>query len=352
MASSRWQPDILGPDFSALTIDLGADPDGEGQVSATLVRHEQQSAVTAAVLYVHGFTDYFFQRPLAEFFAQRGFAFYALDLRKCGRSQRPGQTPHHITDLAMYDVELTLAAQEINAASGNRPLLIAAHSTGGLITALWLDRLRRGLGRLRRGPDRTHRDPAVGTPSPTGLVLNSPWFDLQGAPILRGAGTTVVNAVARVRPLSTIPRKIAGAYGESLHNSVHGEWEYDLDYKPLHGYPVTFGFLSGVRRGHASLHRGLDIGVPSLVLHSDATTLSGPGSDGPGPHIDSADGVLDTRQIARWSGCLGNRVSVVPVPGARHDVFLSRLEARDTAYTELDNWLLSNNDRIRGALHE
>jgi len=39
-----------------------------------------------AVLYVHGFTDYFFQTGLADFFAARGLRFYALDLRKCGRA--------------------------------------------------------------------------------------------------------------------------------------------------------------------------------------------------------------------------------------------------------------------------
>lgn len=332
MAPTRWQPDILGPDFSALTFDLGDDPDGEGAISATLVRHEHAVPASGAVLYVHGFTDYFFQRPLAEFFAQRGLAFYALDLRKCGRSQRPGQTPHHITDLASYDLELDLAVAEIAGETDGAPLLVAAHSTGGLITPLWLDRLRSG---------------SAGTFAfPTGLVLNSPWFDLQGAPILRSAGTTVINSVARVRPLSVIPRKLAGAYGESLHNSVHGEWEYDLNYKPLHGYPVTFGFLSAVRRGQAALHRGLDVGVPSLVLRSDATTLSGRGPDGEFADIDSADGVLDTRQIARWAGCLGDRVSVVPVAGARHDVFLSKIDVRNRAYAELDNWLQLNSDRI------
>jgi alpha-beta hydrolase superfamily lysophospholipase len=68
--------------------------------------------------------------------------------------------------------------------------------------------------------------------------------------------------------------------------------------------------------------------------------------------INSADGVLDVRQIAKWSGCLGNRVTVVPVPGARHDVFLSRAGVRDTAYAELDLWLDNNNDRIRGVLHD
>ena len=42
------------------------------------------------MLYVHGFSDYFFQTALADFFAARGLAFYALDLRKSGRARRPG----------------------------------------------------------------------------------------------------------------------------------------------------------------------------------------------------------------------------------------------------------------------
>lgn len=334
MAPSSWQPDALGPDFSTLTFDLGPDPDGEGEIVATLIRHRQPETTTAAVLYVHGFTDYFFQRELAEFFTTRGYAFYALDLRKCGRSQRPGQTPHQITDLAAYDTELDLAMTQINSDTADAPVVVVAHSTGGLITPLWLDRLR--------------TRPGVAAGRPTGLILNSPWFDLQGAPILRTVGTTVINSVARIRPSAAIPRKLEGAYGRSLHNSVHGEWDYDLNYKPLDGYPVTFGFLSAVRQGQARLHQGLDVGVPSLVLRSDATTLAGPGADGVVPHIDSADGVLDTRQITRWAGCLGDRICVVPVPGARHDVFLSQADVRELAYAETDSWLQSNQKRIRG----
>ena len=59
------------------------------------------------MLYVHGFTDYFFQTELADFLAARGLPFYALDLRKCGRARRPGQTAHYVSDLALYDAELT-----------------------------------------------------------------------------------------------------------------------------------------------------------------------------------------------------------------------------------------------------
>lgn len=320
----EWSPDILGDGFTCTTIDLGDDPDGEGAIVATLVRHRPDVGADgprAAVLYVHGFTDYFFQAPLAEAFASAGFDFFALDLRKCGRSRRPGHTPHHITDLAAYDAELNAALDIVDEATGGAAVVLAAHSTGGLITPLWLDRLR------RTDPVRHDRV--------TGLVLNSPWFDLQGPPGLRSYGTVLVHAVARVAPMRAIPQRLPGGYGESLHASAHGEWEYDLDLKPLGGFPVTFGFLSAVRHGHAALHRGIDVGVPSLVLRSDRSILGGPYRT----EIDAADAVLDVDQIARWSGCLGNRVTVVPVPGARHDVFLSRIPARDTAYAELSRWL-------------
>ena len=53
---------------------LGDDPDGQGEVFATLVRRTWTEAEPArrAVLYVHGFSDYFFQTAMADFFAERG----------------------------------------------------------------------------------------------------------------------------------------------------------------------------------------------------------------------------------------------------------------------------------------
>ena len=61
---------------------------------ATLVRRRADAPTRRAVLYLHGFVDYFFQTHLAEFFTDRGFDFYALDLRKYGRSLLPHQTPN------------------------------------------------------------------------------------------------------------------------------------------------------------------------------------------------------------------------------------------------------------------
>ena len=320
MAVSPWQPDMLGAAYQQQAIDLGTDPDGEGGIAAVVVRRTLAPGeqVGGAVLYLHGFSDYFFQTDLADFFADRGHAFYALDLRKSGRARRPGQTAHYVSDLAHYDAELDHTLDLITTEHPGVPVTLVAHSTGGLVAPLYLSRRRRE-GRL---------DPVAG------LVLNSPWFDLQGRPVMRGPVTWALRAFARVRPLRALDLP-EGTYGETLHTSGSGEWDFDLDLKPLRGFPVTVGWLNAVRRGQAELHRGLDVGVPSLVLRSDKTHYASTYSDA----SDRADTVLDVRQIARWAGCLGGETTVVPVADARHDVFLSLPEPRRVAYERVDAWL-------------
>ncbi|EKF24200.1 alpha/beta hydrolase family protein [Mycolicibacterium hassiacum DSM 44199] len=335
---TAWVPDVL-PGYWQQTFELGPDPDGEGRLVATLVRRGEPDPDAAhAVLVVHGYTDYFFHTELADHFASRGFACYALDLHKCGRSHRDGQTPHFTTDLARYDRELELALDVIaaEAPGRRRQVLVYGHSAGGLIVSLWLDRLR------RRGL--THRK-GVG-----GLVLNSPWLDLQGPAILRATPTAAaIRVLARVRKTSVVRRPRPGGYGTTLHRDYAGEFEYDLRRKPIGGFPVTAGWIAAIRRGQTRLQRGLDVGVPNLILRSDRSV---PESDDP-EAIQRGDAVLDVAQIARWAGCIGNRSTVVPITDAKHDVFLSLPEVRARAYAELDEWLdwyLNRSDRRRDRL--
>ena len=318
---TAWGPDVL-PGYWQQTLELGVDPDGEGDLVATLVRSgEHESTVGHAVLLVHGFTDYFFHTEIADHFLDRGFAFYALDLHKCGRSWREGQTPHFTTDLARYDSELERATDIIAAVTGGAKVLVYGHSAGGLVVSLWLDRLHR-----RGGTADKHVN---------GLVLNSPWLDLQGPAVLRTLGTAAIGAVSRFRKKLIARSPTEGGYGASLHRDYHGEFDYDLNWKPVGGFPVTFGWINAVRRGHARLHRGLDVGVPNLILRSDHSVREVPD---PAP-IQRGDAVLDVKQIARWAGCIGNRTTVVPITDAKHDVFLSLAEPRRAAFHELENWL-------------
>ena len=158
-----WRPDVLGAGFEQLTLPLGSDD--EGEVVATLVRHlptesiaerlfgDRRALADVDVLYVHGWSDYFFQTRLARFFTDRGARFFALDLRKYGRSLRLGQTPGYIANLDDYDEDIGAALDAMD--RGDRRLVLVGHSTGGLTLSLWAS-----------------RHPGVAS----ALVLNSPWL--------------------------------------------------------------------------------------------------------------------------------------------------------------------------------
>jgi len=320
-AQAEWTDDVLNG-YVQSTLALGADPDGEGELFATLVRKADPAPSPLVVLAVHGYTDYFFNTELADHFSARGWRFYGLDLDRCGRSWREGQTPHFTTDLARYDRELEWAAAMIAAENPTAEVLVYGHSTGGLVVSLWLDRVR------RRGDTA-----AMGI---SGLVLNSPFLDLNGPAILRAKATsTAIGAVSRVRKTRVVRGSGTGGYGLTLHREYHGEFDYNLAWKPLGGFPITVGWIHAIRRGQATLHRGLDVGVPNLVLRSDHSVAETAETD----VLQRGDAVLNVAHIARWAGCLGNRTASVPIVDAKHDVFLSLAEPRAAAYAELDRWL-------------
>ncbi|WP_082587648.1 alpha/beta hydrolase [Nocardioides sp. Soil774] len=308
------QGDVLGPEYGVETFSL--PPDSEGPVVATLVTLPPARPNGRAVLHVHGFADYFFHTEYARWWADRGYTFYALDLRKYGRSLREHQTPHYVSDLSEYFAEIDLAWWRITQRDGHREVVGSGHSTGGLTLPLWAH---------ERRPDEL-----------TALVLNSPWFDMQGAAWLRSAAARVaIERIGTRRPMQAIPRRVDDVYGRSLHREHGGEWDYDLDWKPLHSRPIYVGWLRAVRRGHAQLHAGLDIACPTLVLSSARSHFGEQTEESAATH----DIVLDVEQIRRWASSVGRHVTSVAVEGAIHDVVLSRPEVRAAAYDVIGTWL-------------
>ncbi|MEI2670802.1 MAG: alpha/beta fold hydrolase [Marmoricola sp.] len=87
-----------------------------------------------AVLHIHGFADYFFQTVAADFWVAHGYDFYAIDLRKYGRSLLAHQTPNFTNHLSAYYEELDLAWAEIS--QDHSQIVVSGHSTGGLIASL------------------------------------------------------------------------------------------------------------------------------------------------------------------------------------------------------------------------
>ncbi len=109
--------DILGADYDVITIPL--PPDDEGEVVAALVRRVVPGS-RRAVLYLHGFTDYFFQAHLADHYVNQGVSFFALDLRKYGRSLLPYQTRGFVRSVTEYFPEIDAAVEDHPGATTTR----------------------------------------------------------------------------------------------------------------------------------------------------------------------------------------------------------------------------------------
>lgn len=306
--------DVLGAGYQVRTIPL--PPDDEGEVVATLVHRRAARPNGAAVLYLHGFSDYFFQTELADFHTGRGTDFYALDLRKYGRSLRDHQTPGYVSDIREYFPELLEAARIIREEHGHRRLVVNAHSTGGLITALWAHAVR----------DQGLVD---------GLVLNSPWLDMQGGWAMRHPMTEAVDVLGRLRPKARIRGDATGLYGHSIHRDHHGEWDFDLKLKPIEGFAIHAGWLRAIRRAHRWVHQGLAVACPVLVMCSTSSLFRSSWHD----DALSMDTVLDCEQIARWTPSLGPHTTLIRIDGGMHDLVLSAKPVRERVYAETARWL-------------
>lgn len=328
-SNAPWTPDVLGKPYVAETLPLADDH--EGEVVATLVHRpayttkagvkSRSRSTTRAVLHVHGFADYFFQTGYAEWWNERGYDFYALDLRKYGRSLREHHTPNFVSDLREHFDEIDLAWERVVERDGHDHVIVSAHSTGGLIVGLWAN---------ERQPDGL-----------AGMVLNSPWTDLAGGALLRAASTPVLNQLGVRQPMREIKRQVTGFYARSLHHEHEGEWDFDLLLKPVESFTIYAGWLRAIRHGHAELHRGLEIACPVLVLSSGrSSTPAEMGED-----VHGTDIVLDVAQIRQWATSFGPHVTYVAVDGARHDVVLSLPGPRQRVFEEIETWRTAYVDR-------
>lgn len=323
----NWQPDVLGSGFEQAVLPQGKDPDSGTRVEAVLVRDARASESSTrkpAVLWVHGMSDYFFHTHVADQFAANGYPFYALDLRRCGRALRKGERPHFTLSMSRYFPELTQALDILAREHGS--VVVLAHSTGGLIVPLWADHLR------REEPEE-HAKLA-------GVILNSPWLDLQFPSWQVAALKPVLNTLGAVFPSLPLPHGGEGTYGRSIHKDEHGEWDFNTAWKPIDGHRKYLGWIRAVIKGQEQIHAGnVDTGVPTLTLRSSHSYLGEDYS----PAADTADTVLDVDQIQRWAPTLAKDAEVEVVDGARHDVFLSERFAREAAFKSVFAWLDGHN---------
>lgn len=307
----NYTPDILGNGFEQLQIDMPNDY--EGRVVCTLVRKKGDTVSSKAVLYVHGFNDYFFQEELAQRFIGEGYSFYAIDLRKSGRSILTNQTPYNLRSIEEYFADLDAAIIQIRE-EGNTSLTLLAHSTGGLTTALYLH----GRGSVCDA-----------------LILNSPFLEINKSWEVRRIGMPIASALATLFPNVAVKSNFSSFYGQSLHVKERGEWDYRLDWKPIRCDAVTMGWVRGIYKAHRKVKQGLAIQCPVLVMSSDKSVRSREWTD----EYLRCDGVLSVEHIQYYADRLGKNVTKHRFANGMHDLILSPEPVRSQVYEFMFAWL-------------
>ena len=312
----EWGLDILGDPFGAITLEM--EPAYDGDVYVTLVKRivPIDSQPKRAILYVHGFGDYFFQTEMAERFNQEGYEFYAVDLRRYGRSHRPYQILANTRDLSEYDADLDRAL-EIMRMEGMEWIAIVGHSTGGLTASLYAQRKGNEL-------------------DADAIILNSPFFGIDSGFVTDQIAIPYISWRARSTPDKLLEMEgPPSVYNRSIHAGEDGEWTFNRSWKP-DGTPVTYGWVRAIRDGHKAVERGLDLPVPVLVMHSDSSKANGEwGSD-----VFRKDTILDVELIReRAEAVEAPMMEVVVVEDGMHDLILSPEPVRTTAYETMFQWL-------------
>lgn len=312
--AQQWLPDSLGREFVKRYVKL--QPVDGNQQRCTIVRDTVVSnrfANRRAVLYIHGFNDYFFQRSMADRFAAEGYDFYAVDLQRYGRSLLPGDRPFDVRSLNEYAAPIDSAIAVIKR-NGAENLTLMGHSTGGLIATYYLQ---------------THPAAPINA-----LILNSPFLDWNLGKI--EFLVPLVSAVGAVFPNLEISQGSGTVYSQSLDSLFHGEWNFNRAWKMHHSPDVTAGWVRAIDRAQRYVRSHPDeIKIPILLMCS----LNSYMGDEWTPEAQRADAVLDVNDIVREGVRLGPHVTLLRVKGGLHDLFLSAAPVRNALYSYVFDWL-------------
>ncbi|WP_115461311.1 alpha/beta hydrolase [Winogradskyella aurantiaca] len=301
----------LQDDYTSQDIKL--NPDYEGEVKAVLTASNKNTGKRNSVLYLHGYIDYFFHAHLGEKFNENNFDFFALDLRKHGRSLMPHQHPNYCKDLKEYFEEISIAIKTIK--TQNTSLFLLAHSTGGLTASYYMN----------YGNEKD---------LVSGLILNSPFLDFNLSKLEKAMSLLVARIIGKVSNYAKIEGTISPAYAKSVHKDHHGIWDFNLEWKPIKGFPTYFKWLEAIAKAQKKLDKS-DIQVPTLIMHSSGSLKMSKYSK----EAMSHDIVLNIEDIKRVGKKLGEKVTMVQIDNAQHDIFLSPKPVRDIGFDKMFSWI-------------
>ncbi|HJR54049.1 MAG TPA: lysophospholipase [Gemmatimonadota bacterium] len=250
----------------------------------------RDAAVARGVqVFVHGLGEHFAKyEEWLSYAVGRGYHVAAIDQRGHGRT--PGKRGDFAFDDLVGDLERFV--EVVGERWPGLPLFVVAHSLGALVTLRW----------------------AAGgvPPGVRGAVLSSPPLGIvEEVPRWKRA---LFRTLARAAPRVSLPRRPAVEKLTADPERIEA-WRRD----PLRHGKITPRALVGIGEAIEIARAGpLDVTLPLLFL------------------LAPEDAVTDTQAALAWAAETGADVSVVELPGARHEI-LNDVD-REIVYERICDW--------------
>lgn len=241
------------------------------------------------LLFVHGLGEHFSKYDeWLTYAVGRGYHVAAHDLRGHGR------TPGKRGDFAFADLvsDLGRFVEVVTDRWPEIPVFVVAHSLGALVTLRWA---ASGVPTSVRG--------AVLSSPPLQVVEDVPWWKRR-----------LFLTLARTAPRISLPRR-------SVIEKLTGDPERIAAWRgdPLRHGKITPRAMVGIGDAmEAAREAPLEVTLPLLVL------------------VAPEDAVTDAHAALAWAAESGAAVSVVELPGARHEI-LNDVD-REAAYERICDW--------------
>lgn len=289
-----------------------------GGVRLRLAHWPPPAAPRATVLVLHGRTEFNekYEETACDLIA-RGFDVKSFDWRGQGLSTRPLADRHrgHVADYDLLVEDLRAVIAHLRASeggAGDRPLVLLAHSMGGLAAMRYL---------------------ATGTRDVSAAVLSAPLFGIGPGRYPVGVVKTLTGLAMRLgladrfavsqrpwRPGADLFERNV-VTGDAGRHGIQQRWFRDKPELALGG--VTWGWLDATIRACDALFRpgqAERVAVPVMFARA------------------GADVVVSQSAIARMAGLVPGAV-LKTYPGARHELMMERDSIRDAFLADVDAFL-------------
>lgn len=263
-----------------------------------------------ALIWIHGYNDYYYNLYIGEKFIKNGFDIYAIKLRRY-------QQNNH--DKIFYCDNLNEYIQDIDnlfpriLEKKYKKIILYGHSMGGLVSSIYCK-------------DGRYKDKI------THLILNSPFFDFKLNFIEKFLIYYIIYYLGYFFP-NLIIRSIDSNKVNYLTQNIKKRFYINNNYKLNVLSPVYASWIKTVIDYQNRIkYNNLNLKIPILVLFCDKSTEFTNSNQ-------TGDDTLEVEHIDKYSENLGTNLKKYKFKNAIHDIFSSSLDIINDAFEITLNWI-------------